>query len=434
MNRHALRCALGRAAPSLARRAALGTPLSTATPTSFFSTTAPALADGDAPSTGGTPSPARSRSRSAVEKITQLNSKRNGASPDGPFKSSNPGAGPRVIDARALKVSPGGAAGPSSGSGPKVLNLRSLRGRGGGAGGGGSTGLRRRAPFGADGGPLLGRTPERFGARPGPRAGGRPGTGAGAARGRGGSRLGARGALAAAGGRGGARRARGGTRRAGGARRGRGDKDEGSKAGQQGSKLTWTPEEQAVIDRLEKGEVVRFDPALPTADKLAGYGSPLATDAPQGRVETVMRAMRVMTGGMAFNPESGVTADVREVVKRYREKKPVFVHSQAEKEWIEWAKPKYRLVGPSEDVKKAILNTVVSGKYQPTSGFADLSDAKAAPAAKLTPAVKNIMAAQLSRTGTYTANDSKRFIDKVLSLLPAQAAGEAAAPRAPPKP
>ncbi|KAL1839520.1 hypothetical protein VTJ49DRAFT_1422 [Mycothermus thermophilus] len=420
MNRHALRCALGRSAPSLTRRAALCTPLSTATPTTFFSTTTPALADTDSPSSSSTPNPARSRSRSAVEKITQLNNKRNNALPAGPFKSSNQGPAPRIIDARVLKVSPNG---PSPSSGPKVLNLRSLRGRGG------SIGARRRAPFPADGGQIISRAPERFGARAGARTGGR--LGAAASKGRGGGRLGARGVLAAAGG--GGRRARGGARRSGGIRRGKSDKDDGNKAQQQGSKLTWTPEEQAVIDRIEKGEVVRFDPKLPTADKLAGYGSPLATDAPQGRVETVLRAMRVMTGGMAFNPESGVTADVREVIKRYRAKKPVFVHSQAEKEWIEWAKPKYRLVGPNEAVKKAILNTVISGKYEESPDFADLSDAKGMTAAELSPTVKRIMAAQLSRTGTYTSNESKRLMDKVLSLLPQQAEGTAA-PRAPPKP
>jgi hypothetical protein len=183
--------------------------------------------------------------------------------------------------------------------------------------------------------------------------------------------------------------------------------------------MTFTPEEQEVINRIEQGEVVPFEPKL-TLDDLAMYAPPLATDAPLGRVGTVLRTMQVMTGGMPYNPTSGVTHDVQEAIRRYRAKKPIFVHSQAEKAWIEWAKPKYRLVPPNEATRKAIVEMVIRGKYD-APGYADLTD------------FEGIMSNHLSRTFTYTANDRMRFVEKVLSLLPPQAK-KPAATQASPKP
>ncbi|EAQ92826.1 hypothetical protein CHGG_01061 [Chaetomium globosum CBS 148.51] len=172
------------------------------------------------------------------------------------------------------------------------------------------------------------------------------------------------------------------------------------------------PEEQAVIDRLEKGEVVPFDPQL-TMNSLTGYGAAVATDASVGQVETVLRTMRLMTGGMAFNSESGVTADVKEVMKRYRAKKPIFVHSKGEKAWIESAQPRLKLVGPDAGTKKAIIEPAVLGKYE-AAGFAEVGD------------TAGTMANYHSRTFTYMGADSQKFMDKVLSLLPAQQGGKPA--------
>jgi hypothetical protein len=168
-----------------------------------------------------------------------------------------------------------------------------------------------------------------------------------------------------------------------------------------------------VIDRLDKGEVVKFDPKL-TLDSLTGYGAAVASDVPIGQVETALRTMRLMTGGMAFNSDSGVTADITAIMKRYQAKKPIFVHSKEEKAWIESAQPRLRLVGPDEGTKKAIVDTAIRGEYK-AGGFAEMGD------------VKGIMAQYHTRTFTYMSADSQKFMDKVLSLLPAQQGGSAGA-------
>ncbi|KAK3905264.1 hypothetical protein C8A05DRAFT_12905 [Staphylotrichum tortipilum] len=178
-------------------------------------------------------------------------------------------------------------------------------------------------------------------------------------------------------------------------------------------KVVWSQEEQAVIDRLEKGEVVPFEPSV-TVDSLAGYGAAMATDASLGQVESAMRLMRLMTGGMAFNAESGVTADLKVVQKRYMAKMPIFVHSKEEKAWIESANPRLRIAEPNDATKKAIIGSAILGHYE-THGFADIKN------------VKGTMANYHSRTFTYMGSDAQKFADKVLSLLPAQGTKKPAA-------
>ncbi len=173
--------------------------------------------------------------------------------------------------------------------------------------------------------------------------------------------------------------------------------------------MRFSAEEQAVVDRIEKGVVVPYDPKV-TQDSLSGYGAAIATDAPLGQVETALRTMRIMTGGMAFNSDSGVTADVTAIMKRYGEKKPIFVHSAEEKAWIERAKPKYQLSEPTAEIKKAIVDAVVLGKHE-AAQFSELSDTSA------------IMANYHGRSYTYRASDSQRFMDKVQSLLPKKKSG-----------
>ncbi|KAK4248483.1 hypothetical protein C7999DRAFT_40356 [Corynascus novoguineensis] len=313
--RHALRSALGRAAPSTTARA-LSLPISTTTPASFFSTSSSldsesSKSNNDSSSSSSSSSsskPRKPRAQSAaVQRLAQLNNKTNSAG----GLDEVPGGG---IDARSLRVSPDvAAAAPGSGaSGPR-----------------------------------------------GPR------------------------------------------------------KDSDKEITPGSGKLVWKPEEQVVLDRLDKGEVVPFDPKL-TLDTLTGYGAAVATDAPIGQVETALRTMRLMTGGMAFNSDSGVTTDLKEVEKRYFYKQPIFVHSKGEKEWIESAFPKVHLVGPNEKTKKAIIEPAVLGKYEAPK-FADVSD------------VKGTMANYHSRTFTYMSADSQKFMDKVLSLLPAQQGGKPAA-------
>jgi hypothetical protein len=439
MNRHALRSALGRA--QTARALSRDLPISSTTPATFFSTSSSGPSDNSKGSKGSSSSGSSSNNRSqnqsaAVEKLGQLNKRRGGfADAGGPrrealdsmpgirsFADRNPGGfntgggggggGGGAIDARSLRVSPDSPG--SAAAGPRVLNLRSLRGgrtpfgRGGGGAGGGE------GAVGGFGRPRLG-----FGG-PGAAAGGaggpsRGGFGGGGFGGRfGGGGFGGVGARPGMAGRG-RGRGRGGARGRGrGGRGGRKDdrKDKKDTQADKG-KMRFNSEEQAVIDRLEKGEVVPFDPKV-TFDTLSGYGAALATDAPIGQVETALRTMRLMTGGMAFNAESGVTADITAIMKRYQAKKPIFVHSKEEKAWIESAQPRLHLVGPDASTKKAIVDSTIRGKYEAT-GFTETSDVKAT------------MANYHSRTFTYMGSDSQKFMDKVLSLLPAQQGGAPAA-------
>lgn len=273
-------------------------------------------------------------------------------------------------------------------AGPRILSLRSLRGSFGGHARGGV----QRGPL--DGPPgssrlSIARRPAFAG------AGGRI---AGGLRGRGGGRRGA--------GRGG---------RGGGARAERPKKKKDDFAEVDG-KLKWSEEEQAVFDRIEQGEVVPFVPKL-TPDNLSGYGPALATDAHIGKAETVLRTMRMISGGQAFNSDSGVTVDAKAMRRRYHhEKKPVFFNSKAEKEWAERAEPNWKVRAPSEETKKAILDLSVLGLYQETKP-AGITD------------VEGIMANYHGRTWSYRTEDSKKFVNKVLSILPAEAKS-AAAPQA----
>ncbi|GAB1310839.1 hypothetical protein MFIFM68171_01049 [Madurella fahalii] len=399
MNRQAMQAALGRAAPlSQCLRA-------TKQSTAYFSTTTPRPEN--------RPN-GRERSEAAALKIAQLgyknrqqpSSERDGSekkSPPGPFGNEKPQqqqqqrpiirriqaaaspAGRAVgVDARSLRATPIKPAGAGPGgagiAAPKVLNLRSIRG-------------------------TLGPGPPRLAGARGGAGPAKLGFGLGAGRLGGGIFGGA-----------------GGAARGGAARRGRPRKPrpgaQGEQDGQRQKDLegNWkklTPEEQEIVDRLEKGEEVRFDPKLTLAE-LSGYGAAVATDAALGQVETAIRAMRVMTGGMAFNAHSGVTADITAVMKRYEKKQPIFLHSTGEKEWIERAKPKHQLVGPSAETKKAIIDSTILGKYEAT-GFAAIGNVKAT------------MANYHGRTFTYRASDSEKFMNKVLSLMPAQAAGQPAA-------
>ncbi|KAL2200048.1 hypothetical protein P885DRAFT_66918 [Corynascus similis CBS 632.67] len=329
--RHALRSALGRAAPSTTARA-LSLPISTTTPASFFSTSSSSGSESSKsnndPSSSSKPRKPRAQS-AAVQRLAQLNNKTNNAG----GLDEVPGV-PSAFGSRRSGSSRGGGSGGKGG-----IDARSLRV---------SPDVAAAAPGSGASGP-----------RKGPRK----------------------------------------------------DSDKETTPGS--GKLVWKPEEQAVLDRLDKGEVVPFDPKL-TLDTLTGYGAAVATDVPIGQVETALRTMRLMTGGMAFNSDSGVTTDLKEVEKRYFYKQPIFVHSKGEKEWIESAFPKVHLVGPNENTKKAIVEPAVLGKYEAPK-FADVSD------------VKGTMANYHSRTFTYMSADSQKFMDKVLSLLPAQQGGKPAA-------
>ncbi|KAK3996424.1 hypothetical protein QBC44DRAFT_317848 [Cladorrhinum sp. PSN332] len=171
-------------------------------------------------------------------------------------------------------------------------------------------------------------------------------------------------------------------------------------------KLTWNLEEQAVFDRIEQGEIVPFLPKL-APDNLSGYGPGIATDAPIGKVETVLRAMRMISGGQSFNSDSGVTVDAKAMRRRYHhEKKPIFFNSVAEKEWAERAEPNWKVRAPSEATRKAILDLAVLGLYPESKPVTDLKD------------ISSVIANYHNRTWLYRTEDSKKFMDKVLGTLP----------------
>ncbi|KAK4140299.1 uncharacterized protein C8A04DRAFT_15078 [Dichotomopilus funicola] len=163
-------------------------------------------------------------------------------------------------------------------------------------------------------------------------------------------------------------------------------------------------EAQAYLDQLDVGEVVRFDPKV-TAESLIGYGAAVATDSGPGQIETLLRNMRLMSGGMAFNAHAGVTTDLHEVAKKGWSQTPVFVNTMEEKAWIHEGRPNIRLVTPSAELKKAIVEPALLGKYNAPT-FAEAGNVAAT------------VANYHSRTFTYTDGDSKKFMDKVLSLLP----------------
>ncbi|KAH6619544.1 hypothetical protein B0J18DRAFT_434352 [Chaetomium sp. MPI-SDFR-AT-0129] len=376
MRRHALRSAAGRATSSSRTAAALRLPIHATTPASF-STSPTGRGDGDGDSKNrGAPRPFAQSD--AIQRLSRLNSSgpRAGNNNNNGFGQQNrPGPGARVLDARVLDARSLGAgrAGVVPGAAPKpgdrVLNLRSLRG-----------GLRGRTPFGRGGG---------IGGRFAPGAQGdqavRPRFGAGLRGGR-------------FGGMGGRGDRRGGFRRD---RKGAGDK---KRPRGPEPPLEIDEEAQAYLDQLDVGEVVRFDPKV-TAESLIGYGAAVATDSGPGQIETLLRNMRLMSGGMAFNAHAGVTTDLHEVAKKGWSQTPVFVNTMEEKAWIHEGRPNIRLVTPSAELKKAIVEPALLGKYNAPS-FAEAGNVAAT------------VANYHSRTFTYTDGDSKKFMDKVLSLLP----------------
>ena len=179
----------------------------------------------------------------------------------------------------------------------------------------------------------------------------------------------------------------------------------------------WNDEELTVLNRLDQGEVTEYKPSVTLAD-LTGHGAPVATDTPLGKVETALRAMRTLGGGRAFNSDLGVTGDTKEVTRRYvHDKKPVFFNSAEEKAWIESSSRRLKILGPEELTKKTILETTIMGKHAPPS-YADASDTLAT------------MTNYHARTFSYKTSDSKAFIAKVASLLPAQPAARPDTPAA----
>ncbi|EGO51437.1 hypothetical protein NEUTE1DRAFT_118402 [Neurospora tetrasperma FGSC 2508] len=389
---------------TLGRRGVASTLLNAQQQRPFSSTTTRCAAEDDkkpaaavTPRAPGPISASRQKSEAAVGKLTQLRGSFTSLTNDNSFHKTLP-AGAR--DARRLAAAPiagkgttkdaiaplGGGGGGASGA-PKVINVRSLKGtlgsRGSNIPGAVAPGAALRPRFAA--GPNGARP--RFGATPG------AGTPAGAAR---------RPPF-------GARRARpaGDKKRGSGEKRPRGDDYDAPP----------TEEEKAFLRGLEQGKVTEYVPKL-TPDTLLGYGPPLATDASLGKVESAMRTMRILGGGLPFNDQSGVTSDPTAIKHRYvHEKKPVFFSSVEEKEWVKESLDKFAVSeGPEKKTKLKILETSVLGKYEEPKYVESLSE------------TVKMVEKYHGGTFSYAPSDAEKFKKKLNQLL---AAG---LPRAAPAP
>ncbi|KAK3949540.1 hypothetical protein QBC32DRAFT_326898 [Pseudoneurospora amorphoporcata] len=440
MNRQVVTSTLGRRGATLGLdccRATstllLNTTTTTTTTTSrpFSTTTAQCAAEDDKPSTpsdaaaaprAGPVSPGRQKSEAAVGKLTQLRGSFQSLTDDNSFHKAPP-AGARDLRrfaAAPIKRDSTGAIAPLGGGGgasgaPKVINVRSLKG---------TLGRGRFAPGGsgsAGGGGVAGAVVApgaalrpRFG--PGPGAGGAGGArSAGAGAGFGRPRFGAAPGAPRAGGPGGRSRPGGFVKRGGP----RPPREKKPRFGQDYDEPA-TEEEQAFLRGLEQGKVTEYVPKL-TPDTLVGYGPPVATDVALGKVESALRTMRILGGGLPFNTESGVTSDPTAVKHRYlHEKKPVFFSSVEEKKWLEESLDKFALSqGPKSKTKRDILETSVLGKYEAPRFVESITDTVA------------MVDKYQGATFSYKPSDADKFKAKLNQLLAAgQPRAAAAAPAA----
>ncbi|KAK4192604.1 hypothetical protein QBC35DRAFT_484380 [Podospora australis] len=397
MPRQALQAALGRAsAPTVARGSTITTTTSPAA--RLFATSATRLEDDSSNSSkpSGILTTGRQRSEAAAARLAQMSAryKQQRTGPDGdkpalvstsPLIRKFPSPAPGAVDARVLSSpftkSPLGSA-------PKILSFRSLPRK---TQDGGASAVKLGLPWRPTGfaarasGVIDSRAPRSFDNVTNLRQ--RSGSLAGRGRPAGG------------------RRAPGGPNRT---KRADGDKKKKLEGAAMG-KMTFSPTEKAVIDRLEKGEVVPFQPNL-TPQALSGYGPGVASNTPLGRVENVLRTMRLMSGGQSYNADSGVTVDHEALFKRYFiEQKPIFLNSAGEKEWLARAQDGFNPRKPRGKGRRAILDLAVLGKYTETAHV---------PIDNVAGMISNYH----NRTHTYKSSDSQRFLEKVLSLLPAEAA------------
>ncbi|KAK0670408.1 hypothetical protein QBC41DRAFT_318097 [Cercophora samala] len=380
-------------AAALGRASAPPPTTSTTSPTALrsFTTSAPQLAEESNNNNKPT------RGIAAATRLTKISS----------------GAIKRPLDIRTLRANTGPGASPFGKSasptaaapgGGKILSIKSLRLPARfSAGGAGTVGPRPNTGFRSQqqqqqqtGGNMF-----RRGAAPSPGGFSRSGAGAGGrfpSRQPGGRPARPGGGFAAGGG--------GGKGRATGDKKERKEKPKDASEG----KMVLSPGEKAVVDRYEKGEVVPFLPRLEEKD-LSGYGGGLATSAQWGKVQSVIQTMRLMGGGMAFNSDSGVTMDITAVKKRvFKEGKPIFFNSRGEREWLAQGEKWFNGRAPQK-AREAVLELAVLGKYK-KAGYKELGD------------VEGLIENYTGKTWSYRQEDQKKFLDKVMSLLPAEEAAK----------
>ncbi|KAK1783675.1 hypothetical protein QBC45DRAFT_959 [Copromyces sp. CBS 386.78] len=434
MNRQVVTSTLSRRGAALSLdccRAATSTLLNTTTTTTTsrpFSTTTTQCAEDDKPSKpsdaaaprAGPVSPGRQKSEAAVGQLTQLRGSFQSLTSDNSFHKAPPAgardlrrfaAAPIKRDSTGAMAPLGGGGGGGASGAPKVINVRSLKGTLGGRG--------RFAPGGSAGGGVAGAVAP--GAALRPRFGTAPGAGAGGPRSAGaGFGPGGRPRFGAAPGAG-ASRAGGGPGRRPGSFVKRGPRPPREKKPRFGEDYDQPPteEELAFLRGLEQGKVTEYVPKL-TPDTLLGYGPPVATDVALGKVESALRTMRVLGGGLPFNNQSGVTGDPTAVKHRYlHEKKPVFFSSVEEKKWLEESLDKFAMSqGPKSKTKRAILETSVLGKYEAPRFVESITDTVA------------VVEKYQGATFSYKPSDADKFKAKLNQLLAAGQPRAAAAPAA----
>ncbi|KAI1477021.1 hypothetical protein F4774DRAFT_214928 [Daldinia eschscholtzii] len=212
------------------------------------------------------------------------------------------------------------------------------------------------------------------------------------------------------------RRARGGGR--GGARgrgRGRGGKDGDEEGGgrRRNKRLQHLQGDEADImeslkvksyfEEKQMGTTRNFTPTL-TLNTLAGWGPAVATSSsPFGQGETVLRQARILGSGMAYHPQNLETPF--EMTKRWRDGNGTFVPPSYEGQvWKLRVMKKRRFKAPDE-VKTAVLEDALLGKYGDGPKYADITD------------TIGTLRSYVRKDGTWNADAERRIENKVRSLL-----------------
>ncbi|KAK6949421.1 hypothetical protein Daesc_009497 [Daldinia eschscholtzii] len=209
------------------------------------------------------------------------------------------------------------------------------------------------------------------------------------------------------------RRARGGARGRGRGRGGKdGDEEEGG--GRRRNKRLQNLQEgegdimenlkvKSYLEEKETGTTRNFTPTL-TLNTLAGWGPAVATSSsPFGQGETVLRQARILGSGMAYHPQNLETPF--EMTKRWRDGNGTFVPPSYEGQVWKVRVMKTRRFKAPDEVKTAVLEDALLGKYGDGPKYADITD------------TIGTLRSYVRRDGTWNADAERRIENKVRSLL-----------------
>ncbi|KAI8959683.1 hypothetical protein F5Y11DRAFT_296637 [Daldinia sp. FL1419] len=217
---------------------------------------------------------------------------------------------------------------------------------------------------------------------------------------------------------------RGAGARAGAGRRGRDDRpqrrprrdDDGEEGGKGRGKrgqqqdteepagdLMNIPAVKEYVEGKETGKTMPFNPTLSLAS-LAGWGPSMATSSsPFGQGETVLRQARILGGGEAYHPEN--LQDPLVLFESWRDRNGAFVPPSAEAQiWKKQILKDRPFEAPAE-VKTAVLEDALLGKYGEGPKYADAED------------TIGTLRSYIRRDGTWNAQAERGIEAKVRSLL-----------------